>query len=101
MDRQVLGSQRSVMVDPALQTQALQPNLRHVLWKPDPQRVSVTRFDPCFEHFCSVCGMGATFGFGGSFMEEQADIWVCLPHRDRNGEALVARLRPRFAWLQL
>lgn len=49
--------------------------------EPDPARVGVTRMEPCFEHFCSVCGAGAGFGFGGDFAAGQPGIWACSAHR--------------------
>lgn len=70
-----------LMSDPAPQAQALQLNLRHVLWKPDPQRVSVTKFDPCFEHFCSVCGAHGDFGYGGDFSAGILGLYACTAHR--------------------
>ena len=47
----------------------------------DPARVSVTRMDPIFEHFCAVCGAGAGFGIGGDFASGVPGLWVCMEHK--------------------
>jgi hypothetical protein len=49
----------------------------------DPKRVGVTKMDPIFEHFCTVCGAGASFGFGGDFAAGVPGVWSCAAHRDQ------------------